>query len=269
MSIAAVVLTYNRVHLLEQCVERVIGRASELTSEVVIWNNGSSDGTGAFLESLDDPRISVVNQDRNIGPNAYDEALSRTRSDYIVELDDDVIDAPPRWDEALLRAFERLPGVGLLSANLANNPHDVTAGIMYGVNADLYRVEEVNGVSLKIGGPIGGGCAITSREIYDRVGGFGHNRRSVFWCSDAVFMKKLGAVGLRGAYLNDLEVVHAGGAFYAPVSEEKEQFWKRYDRHARRRQRVKRVLLSFPYVRSLNDRHKWFVPPGPDYPFLR
>jgi GT2 family glycosyltransferase len=265
MSIAVVVLTYNRAHLLEQCVERVIGRASELTTEVVIWNNGSSDRTRSYLDSLDAPRISVIHHPRNIGPSAYDLAFRSTQSEYLVELDDDMIEAPARWDETLLNAFRGLSGIGLLSANLANNPNDVTARIMYGPNAHLYRLEELNGLTLKVGGPIGGGCAITSREIYERTGGFGRRRRLVYWSSDTSFMHKLDALGLRGAYLNDLEVVHAGGSYYSPVAREKQMFWAFIQRRTQRRTRAKRLLLAAPFVRTLNERHRWFVPP-PDGP---
>jgi hypothetical protein len=135
---------------------------------------------------------------------------------------------------------------------------------MYGSNAHLYRLEQMNGLTLKVDGPIGGGCAITSRAIYDKVGGFGHNRRLAYWSSDASFMDKLNALGLRGAYLNDLEVVHAGGAYYAPLAAEKEQYWKLIDRRTLRRARVKRLLLATPFVRMLNERHGWFVPPDAD-----
>jgi GT2 family glycosyltransferase len=261
VGIAIVVLTYNRVQLLEQCVERVLRRTSAETDEILIWNNGSSDGTRAYLDALADPRIRVVHHERNIGPNAYDVAFRQTTAPYLIELDDDIVDAPSGWDATLLGAFRRLPGTGLLSANLANNPHDRTAALMYGDNARLYRTVEVNGVRLKVGGPIGGGCAITSRALFEQVGGFGQNKRQVYWCSDAALMTKLGAAGLQGAYLEDLQVLHAGGPYYSDVSAEKRKFWLDYHRRARRRERIKSVLLRLPFVRRLNERHAWFVAP--------
>ena len=69
-SIAIVVLTYSRVHLLSKCVENVLMRTSPLTKEIVIWNNGSTDATAEYLGTLDDPRFRVVNHDANIGMNA-------------------------------------------------------------------------------------------------------------------------------------------------------------------------------------------------------
>jgi GT2 family glycosyltransferase len=266
MGIAIAVLTHNRVHLLRQCVENVLSRASEVASEVVIWDNGSSDGTPEYLDSLTDPRFDVVCHPENIGPSAYDLAFARTTSEYLVELDDDVIDAPPRWDELLLRSLERLPpDFGLLSANLVDNPNDTAARAMYTRNAHLYRIEEVNGIRLKVGGPVGGGCAIIPRAVYDRVGGFGRNKRLAYWSSDAVFLTKLHAAGLRVAYLDDLRVLHAGGEYYAPISADKWRFYKARYRRLQRRDAVKRALLRVPFVAHLNERFGWFYPPGSDW----
>ncbi len=94
-AIAIVVLTHNRVHLLRKCVENVLGSTSAATREIVIWNNGSTDGTREFLDTVADPRTRIVHSDANIGMNAYARAFAMTSAEYLVELDDDVVDAPP------------------------------------------------------------------------------------------------------------------------------------------------------------------------------
>jgi GT2 family glycosyltransferase len=261
MSIAIVVLTYNRVHLLRQCVENTLGRVSQETREIVIWNNGSTDGTRAYLDGLDEPRTRVVHHPRNIGQSGYKPAFESTVSDYLVELDDDIIEAPQGWDETLLEAIQKLPKYGFLAANLVNNPHDVTARIMYGPAADRYRIVEVEGVRLKLG-PTGGGCAMTPRRVYDEAGGFRQNRKSVFWQEEAAYIKDIQKVGYEPAILNDLEVLHAGGEYYAPRSPEKVEYWKAYRRRMENKRRAKRVLLRLPMVRRLNDRFRWFTVPG-------
>ena len=128
--IAIVVLTHNRVHLLRQCVENVLARASSKTTEIVIWDNASSDDTSSYLDALDDPRLRVVHSDKNIGQSAYARAFRLTSAPYMVELDDDIIEAPANWDATLLDAFRRLPRIGFLAANLVNNPNDRTAQYM-------------------------------------------------------------------------------------------------------------------------------------------
>ena len=158
--IAIAVLTHDRLHLLRQCVENVLARTSELTTEIVVWDNGSSDGTAEYLDGLGDPRLRVVHHPENIGQNAYADAFSLTRAPYLLELDDDMIDAPDEWDRTLLEAFEALPQVGFLAANLVDDPHDQAARVMR-ERAHLYTTEETNGVTL-LRGPVGGGCAISS-----------------------------------------------------------------------------------------------------------
>ena len=258
--IAIVVLTHNREQLLRQCIENVVLRTSDATKEIVIWNNGSTDDTAEYLESLTDPRIRVVNSDENIGMNAYARGFAMTKADHLIDLDDDMIDAPPEWDRRLLESFERLPQVGFLAANLVDNPYDKTAQVMYHRDAHLYRVETVNGVTLKVG-PTGGGCAITSRELYDRVGGFRQREDQVFWLEDAAFIQEIMKLGLQAAYLNDLQVLHAGGVHYAPIPQAKQQYWWGVQRHVERKDAVKRALLSIPLVRPLNERRGWFQPP--------
>ena len=260
--IAVVVLTYNRLHLLRQCVENVLLRTSDATDEIVIWNNASTDATRDYLDNLDDPRFRIVHHDENIGQNAYARAFSLTSADYMIEVDDDIIDAPPDWDRRLRDAFVRLPDVGFLAANLVDNPHDATAQVMYGRNAHLYRIVEENGVHLKLG-PVGGGCSLTSRELHDRAGGYRQNSKYVFWLEDAAYIKDLKNLGFRAAYLEDLQVVHAGGAYYSEITDEKARYWSDFRRRVERKRTVKRVLLSIPLVGRMNRRFGWFEPPPP------
>lgn len=258
--VAIVVLTYNRVHLLRQCVDTVLRNASPRTREIVIWNNNSTDETAAYLDSLDDARIRVVNHDKNIGQSAYGRAFRLTRAPYLIELDDDIIDAPHDWDATLLRAFRRLPEIGFLAANLIDNPFDTTAQVMYHRNAHLYSCQEVNGVRLKFG-PTGGGCSMTSRELHDRVGGFRENPKQVFWLEDAAYIADIEKLGYRAAYLDDLQVLHAGGPHYAATPPEKEQYWRDFSRRVARRRVIKRILLRIPLVAPLNRKYGWFESP--------
>ena len=254
--IAIAVLTHDRLHLLRQCVENVLARTSELTTEIVVWDNGSSDGTAEYLDGLGDPRLRVVHHPENIGQNAYADAFSLTRAPYLLELDDDMIDAPDEWDRTLLEAFEALPRVGFLAANLVDDPHDQAARVMR-ERAHLYTTEETNGVTL-LRGPVGGGCAFTSRELNERVGGFRRQAGKVFWLEDAAYIEDIARLGYEAAYLRDLRLHHAGGSYYAAESAAKHEYWLAYWKHEIRKNRIKRLLLGIPFVRPLNDRFGWF-----------
>jgi GT2 family glycosyltransferase len=264
-TIAVVVLTHNRVHLLRHCVENVLGRASDATIEIVIWNNGSTDGTREYLDSIDDPRLIVVHHDANIGQNGYWRGFALTSAAFLVELDDDVVDAPQDWDVTLRDAYERLPKIGFLAADLQDDPHDVATNIRYRVRPHEYTETEVNGVRL-LEGPPGGACAMTSRELYDRVGGFREHPKLVFWQEEPAYMTDIHKLGYGHAVLADLKVHHTGGSHYGVTSPEKDAFWAAYWKRRERRLAIKKLVFCLPLFPRLNAHYGWFVPPSMGLP---
>ncbi len=262
MSIAIVVLTYDRVHLLRHCVENVLARTSDATHEIVIWNNGSSDGTREYLDAIEDPRIRVVHHPENIGLNAYAAICPETTADHLLELDDDVVDAPWNWDRDLLEAYRRLPDVGYLQAKLADDGHSPGADLLYRINADVYKLRVRNGVRLLEDGPVGGGCTITSRALHDEVGGFRTDKKA-FYREDQAYIQAIRKLGYRAAILDEVVVVHHGGEHYSEVVPEKVEFYRRRNRRIARKNAIKRTLLAVPFVRPLNRRFGWFKPPQP------
>jgi GT2 family glycosyltransferase len=257
--IAVVVLTHNRVDLLRKCVENVLLRTTDATREIVIWNNASIDETAAYLDSIDDPRFRIVHSEKNIGQNAYARAFRLTTSPYFIELDDDVVNAPADWDATMLDAFKRLPQIGFLAADLEDDPHDVASHYRHHIHE--YTETTEHGLNL-LRGPVGGGCAMTSRELNQRVGGFDVNEKEVFFLEDAAYIGKLHGIGYTAAVLADLRVHHTGGPYYSSIPKEKAEYWRKYWARRRRREAVKRVLVRVPFVRRLNARYGWFVAPA-------
>ncbi|MDX6402214.1 MAG: hypothetical protein QOF27_2820 [Gaiellaceae bacterium] len=259
--IAIVVLTHNRVHLLEKCVENVLLRTSAATREIVIWDNASPDATPEYLQSLTDPRIRIVVSEENIGQNAYARAFRLTSSPYFIELDDDVVNAPPEWDAMLLDAFKRLPEIGFLAADLEDDPHDLASRYRHHIRQHEYTLVENNGVRL-LTGPAGGGCAMTSRELNERVGGFREDKKQIFWLEDEAYITDIRKLGFRSAVLADLKVHHTGGPHYTVTPKPKVEYWERYKARRARRTAVKRMLYRIPFVPRLNARFRWFEAPS-------
>jgi len=260
-SIAVVVLTHSRVHLLRQCVENVLAKASNKTREIVIWNNGSTDGTREYLDSLDDPRLKIIHSESNVGQNGYARGFAMTSSAYLVELDDDVVGAPELWDAILLDAYRRLPQIGFLAADIEDDPHDLAAHYRYRVRPHEYTPVEVNGVPL-LDGPAGGACAMTSRELYDRVGGFRQHSKDVFWQEEPAYIEDIKALGYGPAVMAELRVHHTGGEHYGATSPEKSAFWDAYWQKQARRATIKKLVFRIPFFRRLNARFAWFVAPS-------
>jgi GT2 family glycosyltransferase len=264
MSIAIVVLTHDRLPLLRQCVANVLGVTSPETTEILIWDNGSFDGTPEYLATLDDPRITIVTAPSNVGMVAYGRAIAMTHAPFIVQVDDDVLDAPPRWDEQLVAAFRALPRMAWLAADLEDNPTDRASYDRH--YRDHYTERTTNGVRL-LDGPTGGWCTITSRTIYDSVGGLPTSSRQVYFSTDSIYVKKIEAAGYEYAILSSLRVRHSGDSPEDPPPSNKARFHEREAAIQRRKDRVKRALLRLPGVRAANQRRNWFH--DPDEPPVR
>ena len=138
---------------------------------------------------------------------------------------------------------------------MVDDPNSWCAEIFH--HQSQYVRREVNGVAI-LEGPVGGYCTMTTRELYDQVGGFGQGQGHVFWGEEQPFIEKLEQLGHRSVVLADLEVHHASGPYYSDVVEEKIAYYTWKDRRARRRNRVKRALVKVPGIARLNERHGWF-----------
>ena len=263
--IAVVVVTHNRAHLLKRCVEDVLLRTSAATTEIVIWDNASEDGTKEYLAGVDDARIRIVYHATNIGTSAYAPAITLTSAPYIVELDDDVIEAPRHWDEILLNAFKLIPNIGHLAADLKEDPNDSAYCYLKYVKdtRNVFVPTEIEGIRI-LEGPTPGGCAMTSREVYNRVGGFKQHKRLVFWHETQTYVRDVRKRGYRTAILEDLQVWHAGSPYYSKPSAAKLRFHEHRARKNARKDFVKRAILSVPFAAALNERYRWFAPPD-DY----
>jgi glycosyltransferase involved in cell wall biosynthesis len=265
--ISIIVVTHNRKELLRLCVENVLARTSSLTTEIIVWDNASTDGTRDYLESLEDPRICVVQHPENIAMNARARALRLATSDYLIELDDDIVGAPPRWDETLLNAYLRLPEIGRLAAYLEYDPNDAASRYLRYMRErrGAYPLSVMNGIRLFEGTP-GGACTMTSHELYERLGGYREHKRYPYWRPEIPYEKKMRKLGLRSAYLADLEVRHAGGhRRVEDAPRPKVDYFLHETRRRLRKDRIKKVLLMLPFTARLNDRFRWFEPPAPPY----
>ena len=94
--VAALVVTHNRLDQLRRTVQRLL---AEPVDYLVVVNNASSDGTGAWLAAEADPRLRVVTPARNIGgAGGFEQGLRYVQDhldpDWTVLMDDDARPIP-------------------------------------------------------------------------------------------------------------------------------------------------------------------------------
>jgi dTDP-4-dehydrorhamnose reductase len=123
--ISALVLTYNRKEILARCLKALLAQV-EPPDEVVVLDNGSTDGTCEYLQEaglLDDVRVVLFRFPENKGPAGGVDALFRLgkerASDWVWFLDDDIIadgDTLKELKSAFSQNFSRPEEVGYLKS---------------------------------------------------------------------------------------------------------------------------------------------------------
>lgn len=106
-----IILCHNHVALTRRCVESV-RRCTEVPYEFLLVDNGSSDGTQAYLASV--PNATVITNQENRGfPAAVNQALAAAKGRQFVLLNNDTV-VTSGWLGRLLRVMESRPTVGLV-----------------------------------------------------------------------------------------------------------------------------------------------------------
>lgn len=87
--VSVVIPTYNRKEYLQEAIASCFDGNGAVDVEVVVVDDGSTDGTRKFLQCVDDERVRPVFQEHKGGQHARNHGLREATGDYIKFLDDD------------------------------------------------------------------------------------------------------------------------------------------------------------------------------------
>lgn len=122
MKTCAVVVTYNRLSLLKECLTALLSQSTAV-AHIVVVNNNSDDGTTEYLSQLTDGRLIIHNLTKNLGGAGgfsfgLKKAISDTEDDYFWLMDDDTI-VDQQCNQTLLDTAKKLDNkFGFLAANV-------------------------------------------------------------------------------------------------------------------------------------------------------
>ncbi|WP_183096844.1 glycosyltransferase family 2 protein, partial [Brenneria goodwinii] len=154
-----VILTWNRSKMLELCLTKLHAAIKNKNNcEIIILDNASTDNTkdiiNEFQREKNDISIKTIFNKRNTGLNGYITLFSKADAEYIVEVDDDVLEFPDNLDTIFDDYMENFPEYGYLALNVIQNEH--TDGAKPG--AEYYTEIERDGMIIE-NGPTGGWCS--------------------------------------------------------------------------------------------------------------
>lgn len=99
--------TYNQAQYIDRAVMSLL--AQDVTDfELIIVNDGSTDGTAAYLAGLSDPRVRVLHQENRGTTATINRGMRAARGQFVTWVSSDNLH--PRWFlSAFLAAFDRFP----------------------------------------------------------------------------------------------------------------------------------------------------------------
>lgn len=162
--IGVIMSVYNGERYLREAIEGILSQTFA-DFEFLIVNDGSTDSSLEIIQSYQDERIRVINNEINIGlTKSLNKAIREARGEYIARQDADDISLPNRFEEQI-KYLEEHPDVALLGTS-------------------AYRIDEQGKVLGKIivlakpgrslfkGNQFNHGSTMFKREAVGRLGGY-------------------------------------------------------------------------------------------------
>jgi glycosyltransferase involved in cell wall biosynthesis len=159
---------YNRERFIREAIDSILTQTfTDL--ELLVVDDGSTDGTGAIVGAITDPRVRRIDQPHRGISAAMNRGLAEARGEYVARLDSDDVWLPDMLATQVAVLDER-PGVGVVYARAQGMEEDGTItqhvwGIAPRFPGDSLR-------SLVHGDCTSNITAVARRSCVERAGGF-------------------------------------------------------------------------------------------------
>ncbi len=158
-----VIAVYNQLHFTQQCVES-IARCTSIPHEVIIVDNGSTDGTREFLRTV---KATVITNETNLGcAKAWNQGIRASNGEVIGILNNDIV-VTTGWLGKLI-AFMEKSGHSIVSPAAREGALDY--------DLEIYAKEFTRRCArTKRNAEVYASCMMIRQEVFDRVGLFDEN----------------------------------------------------------------------------------------------
>ncbi len=177
--VSIIVPVFNKLELTHRCLKSLLRNTRYPNYEVIFVDNGSTDGTRAYLQKLDKPNLRAVFNAQNLGyVGGCNSGASVAKGEYLLFLNNDT-EVRPFWLTNLVGLAEKTEDAGIVGAKLVypDGHLQEAGGIIfsdgngwnYGRGMDpndprFNFVREVDYVS--------GAAMLVKRELWEKAGGF-------------------------------------------------------------------------------------------------
>jgi GT2 family glycosyltransferase len=226
IALSIIIVTFEARDVVVDCLESICRNPPHEPYEVMVVDNGSTDGTSDILRSRF-PEVRLVRIPIN-GPYAVanNRALVLARGRYLCLLNNDTIVLPQAFDR-MLAFLRKHPEAGAVGSRLLNEDGTTqvsvkslptAASALFGARSIITWLFPGNRYSRKqllhldcdmvtpfVAGYVSGASCMHPREVVDKVGGLD---KRFFYFVDADYCKRVADAGYKCYYLPTATIVH-------------------------------------------------------------
>lgn len=211
MNIVISILTFNKIECTKECLNSLFASPKFPSHKIVVSDNGSTDGTIEYLESLKE--IHLVKNSENLGFSKAHNKIMKMYSDSDIVLMNNDIKVPFGWLSTLWHCVEkRKLGAASPAIKVSN-----------GLNVGAILNERAMGRSLinDFMKPdwITGSCIYITRETINTIGMLDENFR--FYYEDVDYCKRMKEAKINFECIRDIVIEHKDSA--SSTSSQKKQ----------------------------------------------
>lgn len=220
--ISIIIPTKDNLNVLQKCVESIGVLAPNLEYELILIDTGSKDPRveAYYQQIIQDPHVILLRDSASFNYSRVNNVgAAHATGDLLLFLNNDVQALEPGWIEELTRWME-YPGVRIVGPKLLFPDGTVQhAGIIMGMEGHASHI--FKNVAEDYPNPFGslewyrnyqavtGACLMTSRAVFEQVGGFDEGYKLVF--SDVQYCLEVIRLGYQVVYTPFCKLIHHEG----------------------------------------------------------
>ncbi len=256
MDISVVIVSWNTKDDLRAAIESCYQHSDELQIEVIVVDNGSTDGSVKMVNGTF-PRAQVIANGENVGYTAAcNQGMAAASARYYLMLNSDAQLTEGCLQE-LVRVMDENYDIGSASPRLRfpDGGKQYAAGIFPRLSVRILPVGLIRRIELaatdrfELPGDffevdyVFGACNMVRPSVVEQVGMM--DERIFMWCDDADWAKRMADAGYKRVIVNGAVCVHKVGASYQLVP--------------KIRQNLQRSMSEFAYFRIHHGRAATFL----------